>query len=647
MARLEERSKYREHLVKLAKDSVVERAAKLYLAQYRPQLDHLNEGDQVPSTVPIGKERFVAWVENVITNFFPEVHGVTENEKILKEYAVQIADTIAKSDTKIQNPLRDYVVSKDPIFIRANQKVYIKRAAEDAFVPSGSLKTPNLYSAPQEHSRYCPDHPGAMLRRVSDNKYHCPITSELSGTEPWKAKFSYDKGHEVNFDMGVHNQTSFGPSNAHPILPFLFSGSASDSDAHKAKSKDYDFDNLYSVTSEFPARQEKKKASILLRKIMKIAEDECEECPFEEVEEDDESCDCASKCDCKDECTCEDKCTCKAKKKASKFAQQVATLSPQNDQQIAQQSQDDQAKKDWNANPAAQLKWYSDQLKADEQKLQDPSNQEDKEVLKERITALKSYIKEIQEKTQKQSSVKVAQQLFAPTTMVSRQCPDHPGQQLQRTADNERKCPLDGRLYDFTRGFTTEDGKQHLGGSVQNQGAIPIGSSLIVNKKASIKTAETPLTHEFLFGLLQHLPATAEHERRVLNYKFQKGVDLEQALQAIKQADELATQQAQLKAPVASLKSFTKQAQVYTKQDFKQDIYAELLTDVASFVEGSSSPEAEELAYQSWENNIYNGELPDAALELLEKADKLFGIEEASDIVKEVVGMCKHVVLNG
>src|SRR5690606_28870688 len=43
----------------------------------------------------------------------------------------------------------------------------------------------------------------------------------------------------------------------------------------------------------------------------------------------------------------------------------------------------------------------------------------------------------------KEAQTKTAQQLFGPTTMSTRQCPDHPGQQTTRLADGLRQCPLD------------------------------------------------------------------------------------------------------------------------------------------------------------------------------------------------------------
>lgn len=511
MNKLEQRSKNRENLVKLAKDSVVERASKLFLAQYRSRLDHLKENDQVPNDIPVGKDRFVDWVKDVLSNYFPEVHGVVENAKILKEYAVQIADTVAKSDTNIQNPLKDYVVSKDPIFIRANKKVYVKAGVS---VPSGALLTPNLYSSPEVHSRYCPDHPGAMLRRVSDNLYQCPISGDISST--WKDKYSYTGGHPVKFETGVQNQTHLGPSEVHPLLPFL-SGSdgQNKSDAHSKKGKPYDFDKLYDVSSEFPARQDKKKAN-LLSKITKFAEAECSTCETEKE----------CNCNCVGDCQCEAK-------------------------------------------------------------------------------------------------VKTAQQLFAPTTMPTRQCPDHPGQQLGRVADNQRVCPLDGRFYDFTAGFTTDDGVHHLGGSVQDQGAIPIGASL-VNKEASVKVAADETVHSFLYShVLPYLPAQAEHARRVLNYKFSRpGMTLEQALKDISKADELAKKQEQ----VAELKSFTKKAQAMPFELYVGQMYDILKKDY----ESDSNKD-------NWPNRIFDGDLPEDAFALLHKGDTLFGQEKASRVIQKIV----------
>lgn len=273
MKTLQERSAVRDELVKRAKDLVPEKASKLFLSQYRSELEHLNEDDQVATHVPVGKDKFVEWVKNVLQTFFPEVSGVVENAPALKEYAVQIADLIGKSSSAVLNPMKDYVVNKDPVFIRANgNNIYTKTAADkkETSTPSGSLKTPNLFTSPAPHSRYCPDHPGAMMRRVSDNVYQCPVEGKLNTVEPWKNNYDYRGGHEVRFEMGVHNQTNQGINNVHPLLSFL-SSESNESASHKTEPKKYDFEKLYGV-KDLPAdRQDSKNASeSILNKLLRL-----------------------------------------------------------------------------------------------------------------------------------------------------------------------------------------------------------------------------------------------------------------------------------------------------------------------------------------------------------------------------------------
>ena len=439
MDKLQARSKFREHLVKIAKDSVIDRVSKLFLAQYRSQLEHVPSGGQIPPHVPVGKDKFVNWLKDTLNNYFPEVSGVVENEKVLKEYAAQVADSIAKSNTDVQNPLRDYEVSKDPVYIRAqenNQETLVKISAEEkSFVPSGSLKTENMYASPEVHTRYCPDHPGVMLRRVKDNLYQCPVSGDLASSGFLRDNYDYAGGHEVKFEMGVQNQTTEGMNEIHPLLPFLYE---QPKQKPLSTSKPYDVEKLYGVKATPPQRQELKNASILDTLTIKVA-----------------SCGgCNGSCGCG--CQSGGTCSCNLEKQA--------------------------------------------------------------------------------EKNKKQT--KSAQQLFAPTTMTSRQCPDHPGQQLVRLEDGVRQCPLDSKVYDFHVGFTTEDGTKHNGGTVEAQNSFGPNFRLATaaNKLGGI---DTPTTHQFLWKVLQSLPATAQDERRVLNYKFERGVSLEDAISAIKQADEL------------------------------------------------------------------------------------------------------------
>lgn len=59
--------------------------------------------------------------------------------------------------------------------------------------------------------------------------------------------------------------------------------------------------------------------------------------------------------------------------------------------------------------------------------------------------------------------------IFAPTVMSTRTCPDHPGTQMLRVTDNIRQCPVDHQVYDYGAGFTTSDGVEHTGGSISEQ----------------------------------------------------------------------------------------------------------------------------------------------------------------------------------
>lgn len=380
-----DRAKRREELVRLAKDSNVSKLAELFLAKYRTDLEHLHDGDQVEDHVPVGKEKFMGWLKETISKYFHNLAGMIENERSLKDYAVQVGDAVAKSDTGVQNPLKDYKISKDPVFVKAQ------------FTPAKpSVSAP--YQAPVEHFYHSDDHQSSLI----------------------------EKGYE----SGVKNQNLM--NKMHPIKPFLGKGKGQDLIIEDKKEATYDVfkDNEALISPSAP--NDKKETS--------------------------------------------------SKKEASTDA----------------------------------------------------------------LAAFKLTRK--------------AFQLFGPTTMVARQCPDHPGQQLSRVADNVRQCPLDGKVYDYTRGFTTEDGKKFNGGSVQAQNSIPPGSVIIRQAEAitdaedtdadvmatltrRIKTAsDTPKTHAFLYQILQYLPGDSR-ERRILNYKFQHNLSLEEAILKFEEAETLAAQQ--------------------------------------------------------------------------------------------------------
>lgn len=49
-------------------------------------------------------------------------------------------------------------------------------------------------------------------------------------------------------------------------------------------------------------------------------------------------------------------------------------------------------------------------------------------------------------------------------------CPDHIGVMCQRISDSVFLCPIDKKTYNYTEGFTLENGDKVPGGSVENQG---------------------------------------------------------------------------------------------------------------------------------------------------------------------------------
>lgn len=60
----------------------------------------------------------------------------------------------------------------------------------------------------------------------------------------------------------------------------------------------------------------------------------------------------------------------------------------------------------------------------------------------------------------------IADNLFGPVQTKTRYSPDHPGVQMIRVSDDIYQDPITRKIYDFAKGFETEDGEKHLGGSV-------------------------------------------------------------------------------------------------------------------------------------------------------------------------------------
>lgn len=53
--------------------------------------------------------------------------------------------------------------------------------------------------------------------------------------------------------------------------------------------------------------------------------------------------------------------------------------------------------------------------------------------------------------------------------LQTRSCPDHAGSQMQRVAENEFKCSMDGKVYNYLTGYSLENGDKVPGTSVELQ----------------------------------------------------------------------------------------------------------------------------------------------------------------------------------
>lgn len=89
----------------------------------------------------------------------------------------------------------------------------------------------------------------------------------------------------------------------------------------------------------------------------------------------------------------------------------------------------------------------------------------EKDKSKKKTKSQDKSLKKSKEKTESNGQTKKAD-LFGPVQKMTRDCPDHPGSALARVSDKVYQCSLDGRMYDFERGFKTDDGEEHHGGSV-------------------------------------------------------------------------------------------------------------------------------------------------------------------------------------
>ena len=506
---LEARANRRGQIAKIANDETLAfQASQIYLMSFKEKLEHLRAGDIIEPQIPVGKNKFTEWIKSTINGFFPELRGILEDKDLVSVWASKVADIIKGSSTEVLDPMKNYVRNPTDTFVKkesssANSSTYIKSAQATTDDNTSS----SFYTAPVQHSRYDPENPGVQLMRVKDKEYKSPVPAGHNPYEPWSKSWDYAGAKDVNFETGVQNQTSAGGNTLPPIVPFL----SNMSNEMKVENKPYGYDreDLYGVKSpEFPYTQSEAQASNL-KSFVKSAEFDYFD-QIKNIEEID-------------------------REEAPNIASEVEEI-------IKRVEEEGSCKGSF--------------VRAIENSLEEKGYKIYRSDYDEEVMVTKASLSK---------SAGYEEKFFGSTTMMSRQCPDHPGQQMVRLEDNVRQCPLDGKVYDFVRGFQTEDGQVHNGGTVGNQHAIPPGS-VIIKREAMKKQAQVSTTvHGFIFEhIFPYLTDQAEYARRVLNYKFSKpAMSLEQAILDIQQADELAAAQKenenQEAAPTqASLRGFVR-----------------------------------------------------------------------------------------
>jgi len=80
------------------------------------------------------------------------------------------------------------------------------------------------------------------------------------------------------------------------------------------------------------------------------------------------------------------------------------------------------------------------------------------------------------------------------TSLSTRYCPDHPGAQVSRVADDTYQCVLDKKIYNWKEGFSTMKGNKVSGGDVTNQ-TQTLGDR--VHEQMHFTTRENKLTDNY------------------------------------------------------------------------------------------------------------------------------------------------------
>jgi hypothetical protein len=328
-----------------AQDSLVAEIGRYWLS--KAHLWDPASTERVPSSVPVGPE-----FERFVKDFMKHngYRTLEFGDGAVKAGAEAVAAWIDYNGQRevgrdYPNPLTE--VDKDKGaggYVAAS----LQKRADHIYGPINEDRYRSMYGMPEEWARTCPEHAGVQMRRVSDGIYQCPMSGDT---------YSYTDGHEVEYHVGVHNQTNPNWNDTWPQPTFL---SSPNQQSTRASGGTWEkVEAIPDLTNSVDADSEH------LRVL-----------PIYDGAEDDTA-----------------------------FIQNTEDLYK-------------------NSNT-------------------------------KRFTKRAESIE-----------VGIADNLFGKTTLHSRYCPDHKGVSLYRLADNVFQCPLDRAVYDYSKGFKTQDGTEHNGGSV-------------------------------------------------------------------------------------------------------------------------------------------------------------------------------------
>jgi len=475
--KLIERAKRRRQMVHVASETRDSLVAEIGTAWLRETMQKWNpeENKNVPSGVSVGSD-FERWIDKYLKN---SNFRARELDGFAKLVAKQVAHWIDVNDTSVTghnfpNPISDVEKAKSdgykvvslpfstqqqelPLAASTNKK---SKIAESVYGPvSQDDRYRNMYAAPDEHPRTCPDHPGALLKRVSDGVYQCMLDGD---------HYSAEGGHEVTFESGVHNQTNIGWNDTFPQPGFLSKSQQSwenkdlveygkDKKIKKEEPKEGSLKGLAkSAKDKIPGglADDKSPEDFDPGAIEKGVEVELEHTTDKQIAEE----------IAMDHLT-ED----------SEYYEKLEVM--ESHANLKREALDiSETKCKSCLGPAARgggatrctnpscPEYHPDAERVLMQK--DRREQKGQPGLIQKI--LKKLMSSRGRVKQAEFEVEVDDHVFGPVQVQTRYCPDHDAVNLYRIADKVYQCPLDRKVYNFEQGFRTEDGVDNFGGSVAN-----------------------------------------------------------------------------------------------------------------------------------------------------------------------------------